>query len=216
MELSDSEVKKAQQQRNKLVNQIWKLAEAGDIPKLEKYLKAKAIPVDYLDADAATALTIAAGRGLLTAVKNLVFLGAKVDRAPGSRFVPLNSAGGYGHDDIVKFLISSGADVNAELTPGFPLLRCYIHHAPCISTTKLLLDAGANARFVDENGWTLLMEAAWWKRPDEKDDIRIMELLIEHGANASAIDKRGRTALDIATTRGNEEHAAFLRQVRPK
>jgi len=81
------------------------------------------------------------------------------DRGQKNECTPLMEAASAGHVDIVKLLISHGADVNAQSTSGnTPLMyACAGGHVECVKT---LLAKNANVEDHNENGHTPLMEAA--------------------------------------------------------
>ena len=54
---------------------------------------------------------------------------------------------------------------------------------------ELLIQAGADVKVVDKNGWTALMFAAG------RGHNKCMELLIQAGADVKVVDKNGWTAL---------------------
>ncbi|XP_054720192.1 serine/threonine-protein phosphatase 6 regulatory ankyrin repeat subunit C-like [Uloborus diversus] len=62
---------------------------------------------------------------------------------------------------------------------------------------QILLEAGANARVQDQNGWTALHSAAWGK--EDK-----LEIIINHDGVNSVRDVYGRTALHVAAINGHE------------
>lgn len=84
---------------------------------------------------------------------------------PGGR-TPLNVAADYGHTELVEFLITQGANVNAQDKHGMtPLLSAtYEGHAPCV---KILLEQGADKSCKGPDG-LCAFEAA------EKDDVKAL------------------------------------------
>jgi len=87
-------------------------------------------------------------------------MGASVDdRGNKGDLTPLMDAASQGHLEIVKLLISHGADVNAQSACGnSPLMyACSSGHEDIV---KELLNAGARVEDNNENGHTPLMEAA--------------------------------------------------------
>ncbi|XP_023808183.1 myotrophin [Oryzias latipes] len=66
---------------------------------------------------------------------------------------PLHVASDYGHVDVVEYLISVGADINAKDKYGFtPLISaCFEGHLQCV---KLLLEKGADRSIKGPNDQT--------------------------------------------------------------
>lgn len=81
------------------------------------------------------------------------------DRGQKNDCTPLMEAASAGHVDIIRLLISHGADVNAQSSTGnTPLMyACAGGH---VAAVKELLTHGANVEDHNENGHTPLMEAA--------------------------------------------------------
>ncbi|KAM9334805.1 myotrophin [Symphorus nematophorus] len=79
---------------------------------------------------------------------------------------PLHYAADFGQSDVMEYLISKGADINAPDKHGLtPLIcACYEGHACCV---KLLLDQGADKDQTTPDGKSAF-EAA------EKEDIKAL------------------------------------------
>lgn len=121
-----------------------------------------------------------------------------------------------GNMNILKMLISNGADVNAKTEDGSTPVH-YATHEVQIGFLEHLLKNGANVDEKEENGSTALHIAA------ENDYCDFVELLLKYGADIDATDNRGWSALYIATNCGNSsvvrtllEFGCNLQQKRPK
>lgn len=86
------------------------------------------------------------------------------------------------HDDIVRYLVEKGADVNAS--DSYFATQLMVAHSPAMAA--VLLDAGAKIEATDDEGGTALMF------PTTAGMIRF---LASRGANLEARDKHGKTAL---------------------
>ena len=126
-------------------------------------------------------LNIAARRGSITAVKLLLKHGANID-APGRMCTALGDASVGGYAELVKFLISRGADVN---TGGgyfsFALQAAAFYGVT--SCVRLLLEHGADANARGGIYGSALAAAAcgYWQ-----NNIETMELLLSCGADMQA------------------------------
>lgn len=79
---------------------------------------------------------------------------------------PIHYAADYGQTDVIHYLITKGADVNAKDKHGISALLAAIWegHTDCV---KLLLDKGASKEGTTPDG-TSYLEAA------EKDEIKLL------------------------------------------
>ena len=99
---------------------------------------------------------------------------------------PLGLAMLGNHTDIVKLLITNGANVDfiiARSDGMTPLGLAVRNHS--VDTAEALITAGANVNLRDGNGMTPLCWAA------REEHIDIAELLIQHGADINKTDDRG-------------------------
>jgi len=115
----------------------------------------------------------------------------------------LHEAAANGDIELVKSLISSGADVNAPGNWGWTPLytAAAIGHGDIVS---LLIAKGANVDTPSELGMTPLHFAV---RNDRRD---IAKLLIENGADCSTRDKRGITPLHATVAYGHIDIVTLL------
>ena len=118
--------------------------------------------------------------------------GADTEIRNSSKETPLYTASYYGHADIVRQLISHGADLNAESELGTALHGASSNGEPEIS--RILLEHGANPNVMDYSGVTALHVAV-------AENAAVVELLLEYGANVDVRDKEGWTPLHSAAYR---------------
>src|SRR4029078_7226662 len=98
----------------------------------------------------------------------------------------------FGRVEVVKLLLSAGADINAvSANYNFTALMIAAK-AGKIDVVKALAAAGANIDAVDSNDQTILMNLSFYGKIEE------VKALIAVGANVNAIDKKGYTALTLA------------------
>ena len=141
---------------------------------------------------------------------NIVLLllegGADTETRSESDETALYMASSLGRDDIVRQLISHGADLAAEcqtleVVPD-PTSRSQspskwtpLHVASCYGktpVTRILLEHGANPNAPDNKGSTALHWAL------SSREVMVGELLLEYGANADVRNKNGWTLLHMA------------------
>ena len=112
-----------------------------------------------------------------------------------------------GHAEVVRALLSSGAEVEARSTGAFtPLL--FAARAGSLETTRVLIDAGADVNAAIESGNSPLLIAAASVDAITGSDYRLVEapseheavgiLLLERGADAERVDQYGMTPLHFA------------------
>mgnify|MGYP000554002354 CR=1 FL=1 len=122
-------------------------------------------------------------------------------------FTPLGLACYFGHEDLAKFLLLKGADVNLASKNGFNVFP--IHSAVAannINITKMLLDAGAYPNVCQKAGLAPLHTAA------QLGNIELIILLLEHGAEVGLRMEGGKLPADLAAEKGFNEIAEILRE----
>jgi ankyrin repeat protein len=123
--------------------------------------------------------------------------------APVYDLTPLHAAADSGDLDIVRSLISHGADINALDSRGdSPLFKAL--RSQKLDVVELLLKGGANVNVRNIHNSTPLHLASL------KGSLDISRLLIEHGADVVAQDDEGRTPFSIAMANGHLNLARFL------
>ena len=171
------------------VDAIQLAADESNTELLRLLLKAGANP-NSVNPDGETVLHLVARSGNLDAAKLLVNAGAQVDAR--ERFggqTPLMWATARRHPDLVQFLASKGADVNARSA-----VRDYLRVAT----------AESRAKHLDRGGFTPLLYAA-------RENCReCVPILLKHGADVTLPDPGGMPPLSIALMNGNWEIAKRL------
>lgn len=121
-------------------------------------------------------------------------------------FTPLGLACYFGHEDIARFLVLKGAEVNIASKNGFNVFP--IHSAVAANNfniTKMLLDAGAYPNVCQKSGVAPLHSAA------QLGNIELIILLLEHGAEVTLRMEGGKLPADLAAEKGFNEIAEILR-----
>ncbi|MCX2473332.1 ankyrin repeat domain-containing protein [Pedobacter sp. MC2016-05] len=122
-------------------------------------------------------------------------------------FTPLGLACYFGHEELARFLVLKGADVNLASKNGFNVFP--IHSAVAannINITKMLLDAGAYPNVCQKAGLAPLHTAA------QLGNIELIIVLLEHGAEVGLRMEGGKLPADLAAEKGFNEIAEILRE----
>jgi len=147
--------------------------------------------------------------GDLRRVKEFVERDPKLanDASAPDGFPPLGLAAHFGRPEVVRYLLSKGADVNfAAPGIGFTALTGAIAGGHT-EVAKLLVAAGANVNHVYEDGrFSVLIAAAAEGTPE------LVEVLLDAGADPNLRTKDGKTALAMAVEKGRMETADLLRR----
>ena len=158
---------------------------------------------------ACESLRVAALDGDASAVRELVRLGADVDRVAPDGNTPLLDAARAGHAEVVEVLLAAGADPrvvdhgNMKATPAHK--AAYMGHAEVmrvlVDDERLELDARGPF-----NGYTALHDAIW------HGHIETARVLVDAGARLDLTALDGRTPLQMARALGYSEIVAILEQ----
>lgn len=139
--------------------------------------------------------------GDLTRVKTLLDEGADLEAREFDGETPLIHA--CEHLDIVQYLLSRGAAINAQAKYGDTALT---GPAECgwLAVMQVLLDHGIALDLQERDGTTALMRAS------HSGQVEAARLLLAHGAEIDLQNRRGQTALDIAIEQGQVAVADLL------
>ena len=120
----------------------------------------------------------------------LVTQGADVNKVYEDGLTPLTIASRRCMPKTAELLLKAGADINKSDKYGPPLFHSLIDN--CGILTKILIDYGADARWVDtENGNNLLHYASVWGADSEVYD------LINAGADINGLNREGESPLRV-------------------
>jgi ankyrin repeat protein len=184
---------------------------------------------------AAERLCDAAGKGDLAKVRALATEvgGVNTQGYTGDeRTTPLIVAATAGRDEVVQYLLASGADKDARDGRRYPALNyaAYLGHAKVVSlliaagadvnarrsnspleeavsgghieAARLLLEAGAKTDYAGADS------ALWHAARDGK--LEIVKLLVEHGAKVDEADREGKRPLQAAAGNGHAQVVEYL------
>jgi ankyrin repeat protein len=111
------------------------------------------------------------------------------------------------HLDVVKLLVSKGANVNmADHKYGATALR-YAVRFQNLEMARYLLEQGARINVQDKHG-NLLVEYAIMDAPPE--DARVLALLLEKGGDAAAVSRTGSPLVAVTVQQGKPAALALL------
>ena len=116
-------------------------------------------------------------------------------------FTVLHDVVGEHYFKMVKLLIESGADVNAQNEDGISPL----HLAAYGETVNILIKNGSKIELENTRGETPLYIAA-----SEQDGIDVIAALLDNGANPMHKNTDGVTPIDAARLRGEDDKVKLM------
>jgi hypothetical protein len=130
---------------------------------------------------------------LVMSIPLMMSCSTTAQKKEGAPDVDLQTAVITDNIEAVKQHIAVGSDLNEKDPFGgsSPLITAAIFDKP--EMAKLLIDAGADINFQNNDGSTALISAAFFGRPE------IVQMLLEKGADKTIKNKYGTTALDNVT-----------------
>lgn len=111
-------------------------------------------------------------------------------------FSPLVLACYRGNNEVAKFLIENGSDINGNSKMGTPLMAAIVKGNNEIA--KLLIEKKANINSSDTNGTTALIYTVQFQ------NVEILKLLVKNNVDKSHKDNDGKTAFEHAVFAGND------------
>ena len=162
-----------------------------------------AILLKYVDE---ISLFEAAAAGKFDVVAHLVYQHPEaVNYYAEDGFTPLGLACYFGRDEITRFLVLKGADVNLPSKNGFGVYP--LHSAVAGNYTeiaRMLIENNAQVNVKQQAGVTALHSAA------QNGNIDLLILLLEHGADVGIRMEGGKLPADLAREKGFLEIAEAL------
>ena len=119
-----------------------------------------------------------------------------------------------GNANVVKVLISMGANVNTKANGGLAPLHIAVIWGN-IEIVEILVSNGANVNISDDNGFTPLHMAAFTDKTGQGRNLDIAKVLVAKGANVNAktnVNAKGESysPLHFARDAGNTAMVQYL------
>ena len=118
-------------------------------------------------------------------------------------FSPLLLACYRNNNEVAKFIIENGGDINGNSNMGTPLMAAIVKGNNEIA--QLLIEKKADLNLADKNGITALIYAVQFQNKT------VLVNLIQNKADKNHKDKEGKTAFEYAVFAGNEEIINLLK-----
>jgi len=136
---------------------LWEAAALGDLHRTNELLENGMAEINAPNADGFSALGLACYFGHLEEAKLLLDRGAdpNIISANPMAYLPIHSALGGGHKEIVALLIMRGAEVDEPSGSDWTPLH-YVAESGDIETANLLIKAGARSGYTRDDGKTAL------------------------------------------------------------
>lgn len=109
-----------------------------------------------------------------------------------------------GNNEVARFLIENGADINGSGNYGSPLMAGVVKGN--LEIVQLLLEHKADTSIADQSGNTALIYAVIFKKYD------IVDLLVKAKADINIKDIRGKSAVDYAMMINDEKLLQLLKK----
>jgi ankyrin repeat protein len=129
---------------------------------------------------------------------------------------PLHLAVEHGHGDMVRLLLSRGADVWATDLEGNTSLHiiCESGNPTKEHIMRMLLARGSQVNQMNNQGQTpLMLLVRSMQIRDNQHDLHLIDLLLSYGADLEMRDRQGNTAYLYARLLGLDEPAIYLKHI---
>jgi ankyrin repeat protein len=149
---------------------------------------------------------IPAGKGDLDTIKTELDGGRDIDSRDAAGQTALMYAAEAGQIEVVKYLVSNGADVNAQ-SEGIGLGTALIYAASAnrLDVMEYLIEQGADVNAMTRNKETALFWAS------AQGHVEAVKILLKNGAYTELKNKKDQTALDVAKELNRTEVIELLK-----
>ena len=159
---------------------------AWSMPSMIKILVMAGADTEYANLVGAMPIHVAAKKGALAAVAQLLECGASISCHDFDGRQVIHVAIHY--PEVMQLLIDKNADIDVKDFYGEAPLHVAVQEV-CSDSVELLLKAGADASIQNHHGDTPLHFATL------KGDLNLVDILLEHGSNPDLANIRGYTPL---------------------
>ena len=118
-------------------------------------------------------------------------------------YSPLILACYRNNNEVAKFIIENGGDINGNSNMGTPLMAAIVKGNNEIA--QFLIEKKADLNLADKNGITALIYAVQFQNKT------VLAKLIQNKVDKNHKDKEGKTAFEYAVFAGNEEIINLLK-----
>lgn len=172
------------------------------------YYKRGAIAQLLIESGAQLSMFEAAALGRAQTVRDWIESDPELlDACSPDGFTALALAAYFGHAEVVLYLVTKGAEVNAVANNAMRVMP--LHSAVAgghVHIARVLIAEGADVNAPQHMGWRPLHAAA------RSGDIAMVAMLLEHGADAKKPNDQGITALELAR---QHNHEGIVRVLEP-
>ena len=129
----------------------------------------------------------------------------KINDYSDDGFTALGLAAYFGREEVARYLVLKGADVNLSSKNGYHVFP--LHSAVAgnhLNISRMLMESGAMVNVAQMSGVTPLHSAA------QNGNVEIIILLLEKGAKVDVRMEGGKLPSDLATEKGFEDIAEIL------
>ncbi|GJD19129.1 hypothetical protein RIVM261_040850 [Rivularia sp. IAM M-261] len=153
-----------------------------------------------------------ASQGNIGGVKQQLTNGVNIDCLDKSSQTPLMCAVSSTNAslEMVKFLVESGADVNAVGGEYDYTVLGFAVQSDNVDIIQYLLDAGADINYQRPSGYDVLIDAMCGYIQERENLVSIINLLIARGANVKGVSQYGESALKCASCEGRFDVVELL------
>ena len=173
---------------------------------LSCYFKKPAISTILIEFLESLNLFEAAASGKFDEVAHQIFKNPQsINDFSDDGFTALGLACYFGNEEVARYLVLKGADVNLSSQNGFNVYP--IHSSAAgnhMNITKMLMENKADVNVIQQSGVTPLHSAA------QNGNVEMIILLLEKGANVNVRMEGGKLPADLAKEKGYLEIAEIL------
>lgn len=187
---------------------LFAAAAAGDVPRLDRLLRAGAA-TSARDRYGRTPAHVAAHFGHHRALRTLLRSGINPNALENDRYDVITIAAVLNDAESIRIAVAAGARATNTTSRYDGTALIAAAHLGNVEAVRALIDAGAPVDHVNNLGWTALVEAVVLGDGGSRH-TSVVDLLVRAGADVDIADRSGQTPLDLARERGYEPMIRML------